>query len=216
MQRVRKFQFDVYGALGTGVFRIGLNLEGDKTRGLSSRRMTETYDGRKEWRNKGREMQFGIGYSIPWDVGRSGHSRYVHAMHHIDEWGHVHMVLVECPSGVASEAPCRSWTEKGSLGHNHMHKWWWGWCGMEDLLGWGASTTLVSKCSLEYQLWMPHCRLLRGKGFANWSTWHLDWVLKESVNKKQSKTQARGGQGGICEPIYNLSTVTHGQTSYLK
>ena len=123
MQGVRKFRFDVYGALGTGVFRIGLNLEGDKTRGLSLRRKTETYDIWKEWRNKGREMQFGIGYSIPWDVGRSGHSRYVHAMHHIDEWGHVHMVLVECPSGVASEAPCHSWTEKGSLGHNHMHKW---------------------------------------------------------------------------------------------
>lgn len=41
---VLKFKFDVYGALGTGVFQFGLNLEGDKTRGFSLRRKAKTYD----------------------------------------------------------------------------------------------------------------------------------------------------------------------------
>lgn len=80
--------------------------KGEEGEGSSLRRKTETKIEQNEWRNVGREIQLGGGYSVPWDVGWSRPSLHGGAMGRMGDWGRAHMMLVKRQYVDFGEAPC--------------------------------------------------------------------------------------------------------------
>lgn len=122
MQDVETIKFYVYGSFGTGLFQFG-HTPKKRHKGVNLRKKTKIYDRRKKWRNEGKKMQLGIGYTVPCNMGRLGQSPHGWATRPVEEQRWVYLVSIERLYEVAGEAPRHRLTKRGSPGHNPVHGW---------------------------------------------------------------------------------------------